>query len=341
VTSRLSIRSALLIGTLVGAGVLPGQTLITRFDTTTFAGTGDGISTQDEADFTFTNTVQRLDSFVAGGELYAVSGLADQAFVRRNNVNPAQSSVWYERSGTTLVAEHAATVPDVLLGNTFRGGSDNTFTNGTADDQGNIERVDFVFTGGITVTDALAFAVTDRGGATIHDRFQIALITGWDSVGENATSFSNVTGQNNLWGTTNPDGNITYSIFRYDTGNTSEDSYDRVNSQNQGIGGVIFDIADFGVTAGTTIYGYSLFGNDVTWGGNTANLIDWTNATYFPTNTNDDDGGIDLAAINGVAFSVVPEPSTWALGVFAITVLGVMRRPRRRNSPWNKLSATL
>jgi len=317
---------------LLGVAMAPAQTLITRFDTTTFTGSGDGIGTQDEIDFTFTNTVQQLDSFVAGGELYAVSGLADQAFVRRNNVNPAQSSVWYNRSGSTLNAEHAATSSAVLLGNTFRGGSDNTFVNGTGQSQGNIERLDFVFSGGITATDALAFTVMDRGGNTNHDRFQIALITGWDSGTNNVTAYSSVTGQNNLWGSSNPDGNFSYRIFRYNTGNDNSDSYAFTDSSGQGIGGVVFDIADFGVTAGTTIYGYSLFGNDVTWGGNTANLIDWNNATYFPTNTNDNNGGIDLAAINGVAFSVVPEPSTWALGALAITVLGVMRRPRRRTA---------
>ncbi len=326
---KLLIQS-ILAGAVISTSV--AQTLITEFRTSTFTGTGDGISTQDEADFTFNNTVKQLDAFIAGGELYAVSGTADQSFVRRNNVNPAQSSIWYEKSGSTYTAEHGATVDGILLGNTFSGGSDNTFVNGTSNSAGNIERVDFVFSGGISATDALAFAVMDRGAPTGHDRFQIALITGWDGVSSNVTAYSDVAGQSSLWGTTNPDGNIDYQIFRYNTGDDSSDSYANQSGSGQGVGGVIFGIDDFNVTAGSTVYGYSLFGYDVSWGGNTDNLIDWTDATYFPTNTNDNNGGIDLAAINGVSFSVVPEPATWALSGFAVMVLSFWGRRRRRSA---------
>ena len=328
--NRFSIFNLLTVCVLTST--LSGQTLITRFDTSTFTGPGDGVSTQDEIDFTFTNTVQQLDSFVAGGNLYAVSGTADQSFVRRNNVNPAQSSVWYSRSGSSYTAEHGATVDGLLLGNTFRGGSDNTFVNGSGNDQGNIERVDLVFSGGISATDALAFAVMDRGGNTNHDRFKIALITGWDTDTDNVTSYSDVTGQSSNWGSSNPDGNFNYQIFRYNTSNDSSDSYANQSGSGQGMGGVIFGIDDFNVTAGTTIYGYSLFGFDVSTGGDSSNLIDWTNATYFPTNTSSTNGGIDLAAINGVSFSVVPEPATWALSGFAAIALGLFGRRRRRTA---------
>ena len=251
--------------------------------------------------------------------------------MRRNNVNPAQSSIWYPRSGSNYTAEHGATVDGLLLGNTFRGGSDNTFVNGGGNDQGNIERIDLVFSGGITATDALAFAVMDRGGNTNHDRFQIALITGWDTGTDNVTSYSDVSGQGSLWGTSNPDGNFNYQIFRYNTGNDSADSYANQTGSGQGMGGVIFGIDDFNVSAGTTLYGYSLFGYDVSTGGDTNNLIDWTNATYFPTNTSSTNGGIDLAAVNGISFSVVPEPATWALSGFAAIALGLFGRRRRRH----------
>ncbi len=267
------------------AAISSGQTLITEYNTYTFTGSSDGVSTQDETDFTFTNAVESLVWFKTATDQYAVTGIADQSFVRRNNVNPAQSSIWYTRSGSSYTGEHAATISSVLLGNTFRGGSDNTFGNGSGNDQGSIERVDFVFSGGITATTDLAFSVLERGSNTGHDRFQIALITGWDTGTDQVTSYSDVTGQSSNWGTSNPDGNFNYQIFRYDTGNDSADSYANQSGSGQGIGGVVFDIDDFNVTAGTTVYGYSLFGYDVSWDGDTGNLIDWTDATYFPTNT--------------------------------------------------------
>lgn len=332
-----SIRPAIIAGTLWSAGFLSGQTLITEYSTTITTGAGDGVSTPDESSFTFDNTVESLDSFQAGGETYAVTGLADESYIRRNGVNPAQSSIWYSRSGSgggaTYTAEHGATIDGILLNNTFRGGSDNTFVNGSGASAGNIERLDFVFSGGLTATEALSFAVFDRGGNTNHDRFQIALITGWDSGTNNVTAYSDVTGQSALWGSSNPDGSFNYQIFRYNTGDDSSNSNANQSGSGQGIGGVVFGIDDFSVSAGTTIYGYSLFGNDVTWGGDTSNLIDWNNATYFPTNTNDNGGGIDIAAVNGVAFSVIPEPSTWALGTLAVVLVGALRRPRRRPLP--------
>jgi len=329
-----NLRSIFLIGTLLCANLAPAQTLITRFDTTTTTGSGDGISTQDEIDFTFDNTIETLDSFIAGGEKYAVQGQADQAFVRRNGNapanNPDQSSIWYSWSGSTITGEHRATIDGLLLNNTFRSGSDNTFVNGSSDSAGNIERLDFVFTDGITASDALAFAVLDRGGNSVHDSFQISLITGWDTGTDNVTAYSDVSGQGSLWGTNNPNGNIDYQIFRYNNVDDSSDSYATESGGNQGIGGVVFGIDDFNVTPGTTVYGYSLFADDVSWGGDTSNLIDWTNTTYFPTNSDNDTGGIDLAAVNGVSFSVVPEPSSWALGAFLVVLTGAMRRRPRR-----------
>lgn len=119
--------------------------------------------------------------------------------MRCNTTNPAQSSLWFRSQGGSLIAEHTATVTDAVLGNTLRGGSDNTFVNGTNASSGNIERLDFVFTDGLTANATLAFAVTDRGGTSNHDAFQIALITGWDGGTNNVTAYSDVAAQAPNW----------------------------------------------------------------------------------------------------------------------------------------------
>ena len=71
------------------------------------------------------------------------------------------------------------------------------------------------------------------------------------------------------------------------------------------------------------IYGYSLMAQDVT-ATNSAQTLDWTNGTYYPTNTDGatGGGGIDLAGLNGMAFAVIPEavPTAGLLGAFIALV---------------------
>jgi hypothetical protein len=50
-------------------------------------------------------------------------------------------------------------------------------------------------------------------------------------------------------------------------------------------------------------------GSDVT--SSIGNLADWRNATYYPTGTSDEAGGIDLMSFNGRIARPVPEPSTY------------------------------
>ncbi|OKH29366.1 hypothetical protein NIES2101_43475 [Calothrix sp. HK-06] len=59
----------------------------------------------------------------------------------------------------------------------------------------------------------------------------------------------------------------------------------------------------------TTIYGYSLFAPDVNDNGNPANLLDWKNAAFFPQNTPNALGGLDLLSSSGRIATAVPEPS--------------------------------
>jgi len=95
---------------------------------------------------------------------------------------------------------------------------------------------------------------------------------------------------------------------------------------------VAIPVTDLGVAAGTTVYGYSLFAPDVTDGGNTANLVDWTNSTFFHTNTNSiTTGGIDPIAVSGVLFSAIPEPTTASLMMVGAGAL-LARRPKRRKA---------
>jgi hypothetical protein len=220
--------------------------------------------------------------------------------------------------------------------------SDNTFANGLSASDGNIERIDFVFSAGLTVTPGLAFTVMDRGAINAHDGFKIAAITGWDSGTNTPTSYQLLVNQSTGWGPTNSVANFDYTLLRYRASDNGGDAnnltvQNATSTGNQGIAGLVFTGSALGLSNGQTIYGYSLFATDVTDGGNAANLVNFNNATFFPTNTSGAGaGGLDLAAVNGlalqdIAFSAVPEPSAYAMVGVVVMVMGIWLRQRRRN----------
>lgn len=323
-----------MLAALVLSIVAPAQTVINSITTSTHTVSPTNPVTTDETDYTYQNQVTSVTSFSTGTNTYAVTGVADLVFVRRDTVNPDQSSVWYRGTSGTYTGPHGDTYGQVLLSNNLNAGSDNTFANGTAVNEGNIERLDFVYSSPLTVNSSLGFAVFDRGAQTVHDGFAIAAITGWDYTTNLPTSYSILIAQAPNWaGAVNTASNFDYTLFRYDTGDTLYDATHADETGNQGIGGLVFSAADLGLAVGTQVYGYSLFGYDVVTTGSLADLIDWTSSRY-PTNTNGDTGGggIDLAAVNGIAFSVVPEASTWSAAGLSLVGLALFLRSRRRRA---------
>lgn len=296
----------------------------------------------------FDDTTVSITSFKdIAGNIYDANTVAGSAFVRRDTTagNANNSSVWYANGtpATDMAAPYASTYASLLLGNNILRGSDNTFANGTDATSSNIERLDFVLNpSGITSTTSTAFAVFDRGAVGQHDGVKIAVITGWDSVNNVPTAYGgvlvSVTPTN--YGAANVATDFNYNLFRYSNGDNLGSPFWNSNTETgtQGLGGTIISLSDLGIAAGTTIYGYSLMGDDVTNGGSQTNLVDWNNATYFPTNTDGTTGGggIDLSAVNGVLYNKrVPEPSTYGaifIGLTA-TFAGWRRYCRRVSAP--------
>jgi hypothetical protein len=274
---------------------------------------------------TFDRDIQSVTSFKDwAGNIYDANTVAGSAYVRRNTSvgNDNNSSVWYTQDAggdDDFAAGYAPSYSSLLLGNNILRGSDNTFANGTNAEQGNIERLDFLLaSGGIIASSTTSFAIFDRGLANQHDYVKIAVITGWNSTTQRPTAYGGnlVSVDTADYGSTNPIGNFDYNLFRYDNGDNFNSPYWDANNETgaQGIGGVAISLSDLGIAPGTRIYGYSLMGYDVTNGGNMANLVDWTNTTYYASNTAGDTGtgGIDLSAVNGVLYNRrVPEPSTY------------------------------
>jgi hypothetical protein len=332
--------------------------------TATFAATNNDLevtSFKDSAGDTYTYT--------AGSSANATASI-----IRRNTAttgsgtdtqaNTNGMSVWYASTGTSstsLAGAYDTSGSSVLLGNNLYVGSDDTFINNnasTSPDQSNVERIDFLLgttstvgsntvSAGIAASNSLAFAVFDRGVAAAHDSFNIALITGYDTNGNPlytdasipALKVEQIAAAN--YGSANVDTTFNYTLFRYDNGqgnNLTNDWNVDTETGSQGIGGVSLTLADFGITnaemSGLTIYGYSIMGADDTT--NLANLggSNYTNSTYYPTNTTDSGqpDGIDLVAVNGIGFTetgLVPEPATYGAALAALGILAFMVTRRR------------
>jgi len=175
-------------------------------------------------------------------------------------------------------------------------GSDNLFNNDATSDQtfNNIERVDFVIQGGIGTPsiNSAGFLIAERGG---NDPFKIAAITGVD-VNGNPTSFGPV-----LSVGTGSYGNAMLStttvVMRKDPADNVLRPFSYVPIQS--VKSVFIRFSDLGIAAFQTVYGYALMANDVT-ATTTAQLLNYTNNTYFPQNTTTVNGGMDLASAPGL-----------------------------------------
>lgn len=355
----------------IGAGgSLHAQVVINAVNSITTSISGGSHST-DSTIAGSSTTMDNYDLSVTGvtdtnGNTYTVTGLATSAIVRTDSTSTgelAQSSAWYMGTAqscdgnapdTLYGSYNSGTPASLLLGNNLLEGSDNTFINSSDNGSastGNIERVDFLYNGttGVVDTSGLSIGVFDRGTG---DSFSVAIITGVDSHG-NPTSYggfvtvSNTAfnGNDSLLTAANSNsailndgsGDPTDYLVRYDsstslsTNNTTDDT----QTVDQNISGVIFTLASLGINSGTTIYGYSLMGGDVTPGTNLNSLTNTSNTSVYQTNTSDTSAfdGLDPVAVNGVLFSMhaVPEPSTYA-EVFLVGTLALYGWKRLRQT---------
>ncbi len=261
---------------------------------------------------------------VTAGNPWTTSGVFETTLsLQRAGTVPANEIVWSERAGGAGVTNVRTTVPTTTQAalaqtNLFQG-TDNLFTNsssGTANFS-NVERADFVVSGGFTSANDLGVSVFERGVTSGHDLFKVAAITGIDGSG-NPTSFGSLlTLANGTWGTTalrttaqtppSSPANPNYTVLNGGTTGTFTNTAD-ITGQN--IGGVVIRLSEL-VPSGTTIYGYALFAGDTAVSGTctATGLADINNTACYPTNTAQANGGIDLMAGNvGIIREVVPVP---------------------------------
>lgn len=193
------------------------------------------------------------------------------------------------------VANHAY-MENVMKEGLINRGSDNVFNNDATSDLtfNNIERVDFVYKAGIATiaTSAAGFVIAERGG---NDPFKIAAITAID-VNGNPTAFGSVLAvPASAYGSAVI--NAATYVMRKDVADNTLRPFSIVPTQ--AVKSVFIRFSDLGIGAMQKIYGYALMGNDVT-ATTSAQLLNYTNSTYFPTTTTNANGGMDLASAPGI-----------------------------------------
>ncbi len=307
----------------------------TRNGLTEFSGT-------NTYNVTYNGIERRLNSFVSNSQLWAPTRSDGVVHVLRNNasganqsfplINPNQTAGWNQfisSTGTgplnhTVSGVYHNTMPSLFQSNNIFTGTENLFVNTDAGNAGNpnvvtnIERMDYVFPTATIAAPNRGFAVFERGlgsgGGGTNGTFRIAAITSIDGSG-NATGFGSTVLRITPAQYNNGGVGVGIPVFNYDVtrfATAAGPDLDLMNNANigpQGIAGALIPTSAL-VTAGTPVFGYAVFGDDVT--GTGSQLLDVTNTTFFPQ-LSPFSNDMDMVATGAMIFVAVPEPTTWAL----------------------------
>ena len=283
------------------------QTAITAVSTTsvhassTFSYTNGGITYN--WGLSPKDTVTKVTGFTAGGVGYSyATSLTGNVKLRRVNnalISGIFTLVWAEVVNTSatlfnIFPDYQNDEESFFNNNVYNKGTDNLFDN-TSTNSNNIERLDWILSTSYStpVPAKIGFAIFERGANGAHDPFCIAAITSLDGLGNPATYGNIVRVATGNYGDIGP--SVTYRILK----STFPTNLLDAGTNGQSRGGVMVYLQDLGIAANTPIFGYSLFSSDLPLGATPANLVNFNNAAFFPTNTGNA-GGIDLLAITGI-----------------------------------------
>jgi len=317
----------LLLGLVLKVSVAQNQGIgidITSIDITTTANSSNSIAkVNGDSEFEgnlytlnflgLTQSIKEL-SFQAGKA--TVEGATPaKVYIHRKPSRDTRQLAWYfgtlnsDSKVFTLLSSGPLSEEQLLSENNILAGPDNVFTNTGANIQnkpfnGNssIERIDFVLKVPIQASDNTAFVVLEHGAVAGHDGFKIAAITGVNQAAQPTAYGSVFTLEANSWGkvplvTPIPQSYLVNNVADGGTGIPKNPAL--TIPAGQTLGGVLIRTSVL-ANPGQEIYGYSLFGPDVTC--SSKQLTNVQNSC-FPSNTGTN-GGIDLPAANLGAVSL-------------------------------------
>ncbi|RUM93467.1 MAG: hypothetical protein DSZ28_08310 [Thiothrix sp.] len=229
-----------------------------------------------------------IDSFDFSGNTYETNTEADTVIIRRSSeATPCSLFAATTNASKSYQADFPGTgsrcdMATVMSGNIINRGALNVFSNTGGADK-NIERIDFIFSNGITAPAVIAdlaktgHVATEKTG---NNAIKIAAITAIDSTDTPARYgplvMINPTGcpTNDIcYGSPT---NITSVDFLH---STSGDNPIYTASSVEGLSMAFVTLEDLGISAGQTYFGFSYFPPDVD------DTIELTDISAFPTNT--------------------------------------------------------
>jgi hypothetical protein len=306
---------------------------------------------------TYLNQYTPLDYVSSSLGTYTVNGASATSVSFRRNTgagNANNSSVYYAYSSlgsSTVTAvgkgDTSPTLPEVMLSGDMNQGVRNVFANGTGADAGNIERIDFYFSGGYTVKAGDAILVVDLENPGDHgDGFRLAAFTSVGTVNGFANAPTTYANSGLLIAPgalgdplATPDGtNARYAVSSTTAGDSLASSQSitaldtnsgTANSTDLYLVGILIRFTDLGLSVGQTIYGYSFMAGDVT-ASSGADLVNWNNAAVYATNTDANTwGNADFAGVSGRIAQPLPEPAAFGAALLGSALAFAMIRHRR------------
>lgn len=242
---------------------------------------------------------QFITSYDVGGTTYDNFVLPDTLIIQRTDAG-RQLIIFYEFSSvnTTPNPDEITLDPNrqnpeegLYLSGLSNAGYDNILVN-SATNFSNVERVDVIYYSGVVTSSpsTAVFPIVERGG---NDDIKVAAIRGLDASGLPNDYYPTVVDVNDNgtseWGNLGQ-AHTSLVLRRQDA---TSDPIPVVTLSSQDLHGCAISFSDFGIAANEIVYGYSIVANDVTVTG--SDLVDFTNATNYPTNTGSS-SGLDLIA---------------------------------------------
>ncbi|GAB3014649.1 hypothetical protein GCM10027051_17680 [Niabella terrae] len=247
------------------------------------------------------NTIVKL--FQVDGETFSVTKAVPGAkpfssvIIHRNSA-VEKTTALFEVAPTFIIGNSIYLRPDYVgsmeeLTNSYivNRGTDNVFVNGISSTTNNIERFDLILdqpinTAGVNMATS-GFLLMERGG---NDNFKLSAITGLS--GSTVTQLtSSLAVASSAWGASTTSFS---SIVLQKTAGIDTDLKPSQNIGLQTVSGVFVPLNQLGVTAGSIVYGISVYANDVNL--TPAQLL---NIANYPTNTPDAGNGLDFMAGGG------------------------------------------